>query len=180
MQQTQGYMKVFLRITGTQSTKPRAILAANKQLYEWFSPSVGPSVCPSVTPFSSCSHHRIITKFSGVITTDRSEVNAKFQGQRSKVKVTEAQTQFSRFRTVTQFALTCGDVTLHNAWCCLREVPYHFQCQPPNFKDTRLKKIKVTWDKKIPDFDPNWAFPDCNSSLNWHMALKWCTKPEAS
>ena len=71
-------------------------LAATKQLYEWFSPSV----CPSVTPFS-CSHHRIIMKFSGVITNDKSDVHAKGQGQRSKVKVTEVKTQFSRFRTIT-------------------------------------------------------------------------------
>ena len=30
--------------------------------------------------------------------------------------------------------------------------------------------------KKIADFDPNWAFPDCNSSLNSLMALKWYIK----
>ena len=30
--------------------------------------------------------------------------------------------------------------------------------------------------QKIVDFDTNWAFPDCNSSLNSPMALKWCTK----
>ena len=30
-------------------------LAATKQLYDWFSPFVRPSVCPSVTPFSPCS-----------------------------------------------------------------------------------------------------------------------------
>ena len=76
-------------------------LAATKQLYEWFSPSVRPSVCPSVTPFWLCSHHRIIMKFSGVITSDRSDVHAKGQGQRSKVKVTEVTTQLNRFRTVT-------------------------------------------------------------------------------
>ena len=55
-------------------------LAATKQLYEWFSPSVR----PSVTPFSLCSHHHIIVKFSGVITSDRSDVHAKCQGQRSR------------------------------------------------------------------------------------------------
>ena len=33
--------------------------------------SVRPSVRPSVTPFWLCSHHRIIMKFSGVITSDR-------------------------------------------------------------------------------------------------------------
>ena len=57
-------------------------------------------VCLSVTPFSPCSHHRIIMKFSGVITMLKSDVHAKGQGQRSKVKVTEVNTQLSRFRTV--------------------------------------------------------------------------------
>ena len=84
-------------------------LAATKQLYEWFSPSVCPSVCLSVrpsvrlsvTPFWLCSHHPIIMKFSGVITSDKSDVHAKGQGQRSKVKVTEVTTQLNRFRTVT-------------------------------------------------------------------------------
>ena len=56
-------------------------------------PSVCLSVCPSVTPFWLCSHHRIIMKFSGVITLDQGKVHAKGQGQRSKVKVTEVTTQ---------------------------------------------------------------------------------------
>ena len=80
-------------------------LAATKQLYKWYFPSVCPSVCLSVclsvTPFSPCSHHRIIMKFSGVITMVKSDVHAKGQGQRSKVKVTEVTTQLNRFRTVT-------------------------------------------------------------------------------
>ena len=82
-------------------------LAATKQLYEWFSPSVRLSVsvclsvCLSVTPFWLCYHHRIIIKFSGVITTDQGKVHAKGQGQRSKVKVTEVTTQLNRFRAVT-------------------------------------------------------------------------------
>ena len=59
------------------------------------------NVCLSVTPFSPCSHHRIIMKFSGVITMVRSDVHAKGQGQRSNVKVTEVNTQLSRFRTLT-------------------------------------------------------------------------------
>ena len=64
-------------------------------------PSVHQSVCPPVTPFSPCSHHRIIMKFSGVITMVKSDVHAKGQGQRSKVKVTEVNVQLSRFRTLT-------------------------------------------------------------------------------
>ena len=67
----------------------------------WMVFSVRPSVCLSVTPFWLCSHHRIIMKFAGVITNDRSDVHAKGQGQRSKVKVTEVMTPFSRFWTVT-------------------------------------------------------------------------------
>ena len=30
--------------------------------------------------------------------------------------------------------------------------------------------------QKYINFDPNWAFRDCNSSLNSLMDLKWCTK----
>ena len=63
--------------------------------------SVRPSVRLSVTPFWLCSHHHIIMKFSGGITNDRSDVRAKGQGQKSKVKVTEVNTHFSRFQTVT-------------------------------------------------------------------------------
>ena len=63
--------------------------------------SVHPSVRPSVTPFSLYSHHRIIMKFSGVITNDQGKVHAIGQGQRSKVKVTEVTTQLNGFQTVT-------------------------------------------------------------------------------
>ena len=78
-----------------------SFLAATKQLYEWFSPSVRLSVCLSVTPFWLCYHHRIIMKFSGVIANDQGRVQAKCQGHRSKVKVTEVTTQLNRFRTGT-------------------------------------------------------------------------------
>ena len=76
-------------------------LAATKQLYDWFSPSLRLSVCLSVTPFWLCYHHRIIMKFSGVISKYQGKVHAKGQGQGSKVKVTEVTTQLNRFRTVT-------------------------------------------------------------------------------
>ena len=101
--------ELYVRITYLVFALLCVFLAATKQLYEWFSPSVRPSVrpsvCPSVrlsvTPFWLCSHHRIIMKFSGVITSDKSDVHAKGQGQRSKVKVTEVTNQLNRFRTVT-------------------------------------------------------------------------------
>ena len=81
-----------------------AFLAATKQLYEWFSPSVGLCPCPSHL-FHYVSHHRIIMKFSGIITIERSDVHAKGQCQRSKVNVTEVKTQFSSFRTTTPFLI---------------------------------------------------------------------------
>ena len=91
--------RVFRRLSRS------CFLAATKQLYEWYFLSVRLSVCLSVclsvTPFWLCSHHRIIMKFSEVITKDQGKVHAKGQGQRSKVKVTEVTTQLNRFRTVT-------------------------------------------------------------------------------
>ena len=78
-------------------------LAATKQLYEWFRPSVCPSRLSvhhtflTMFPLWLC----IIMKFSGVITSDRRDIHAKVQGQRLKIKVTEGTTQFYRFRTVT-------------------------------------------------------------------------------
>ena len=83
------------------SAPPKIILAATKQLYEWYFLSICLSVYRSVTPFWLWSHHLIIMKFSGVITKDQGKVHAKGHGQRSKVKVTEVTTQLNRFRTVT-------------------------------------------------------------------------------
>ena len=156
-------------------------LAATKQLYEWYFLSVCPSVCLivclsvclSVTPFWLCSHHRIIMKFSGVITKDQDNVHAKGQGQRWKVKVTEVTTQLSRFRTVTPvFEFTYDDEMIHIAWCCLGEVPYCFSRSSDKFQGHTALKIV--------EFGPDLAFPDCNSSLNSPMAMKCCTKLEVS
>ena len=138
-------------------------LAATKQLYECYFPSAR----LSVTPFSLCSHNYIIMKFSGVITNDLSDVHAKGKGQRSKVTVTVVTTQLNSFRTVTPvFKFTYDDEMIHIAWCCLREVPYCFSRSSIKFQGHTALKIV--------EFDPDWAFPDCNSSLNSPMAMKWC------
>ena len=39
-----------------------------------------------------------------------------------------------------------------------------------------INQISRSHGTKIDNFDPNWAFPDCNFNLNSMMALKRCTK----
>ena len=43
-----------------------------------------------------------------------------------------------------------------------------------------IHQISRSHEPKIVNFDPNWAFPDCNSSLNLLMARKSCTKLDAA
>ena len=134
------------------------------------------SVCLSVTPFSLCSCHRIIMKFSGVIAIDKTDVHARGQGQRSKVKVTEVKIfwfwpKLGASGLYLQFEFTNGDEMMHKAWSRFGEVPY---C----FSRSSVKSQGHT-TKTIVDFYPNWAFPDCNSSLihrwlwNDAQSLKW-------
>ena len=61
---------------------------------------------------------------------------------------------------------------MHKAWSSIEEVPYCFSSSYVKFQGHTAKKIV--------DFYPNWAFPDCNSSLNSPMAMKWCTKLEVA
>ena len=158
----------------------RIFLAATKQLYDWFSPSVRlsvclsvrPSVCLSVTPFSPCSHHRINMKFSGVITMVKSDVHAKGQGQRSKVKVTEVNTQLSRFRTLTPVWIHIWQWNHAHSWKQHRRGALLF------FKV--IRQISRSHGSKIRRIWPRLGFPDCNSSLNTQMATTWCTKLEVA
>ena len=57
---------------------------------------------------------------------------------------------------------------MHKAWSSIVEVPYCFSRSYVKFQGHMALKIV--------EFDPNWAFPDCNSSLNSPMAMKCCTK----
>ena len=96
----------------------------------WMGQSVCPSVCPSFTPFSLCSYHRIIMQFSGVIANGRSNVHANGQGQRSKVKFTEAKTQFSHSRTVTPVLIHTWQWNIAQSLAWLRRgAPFVFQGQ---------------------------------------------------
>ena len=61
---------------------------------------------------------------------------------------------------------------MQKAWSSIGEVPYCFWRSSVKFQGHT--------GQIIADFDTNWAFPDCNSSLNSSMALKWCTKLEVA
>ena len=60
---------------------------------------------------------------------------------------------------------------LHKAWSSIKEVPYCFANSSVKFQGHTAKKIV--------EFDPNGAFPDCNSNWKSPMHLKWCTKLDA-
>ena len=123
------------------------------------------SVCPSVTPFWQCSCHCFILKFSGDIPIDRRDVHAKGQGQRLKVNVTEVRNPFNRFQTVTLVWIHIWRWNGAQSLMLLSRSSIKFQGHTA---------------KTIINFDPNWVSPDCNSSLNPPMAMKWCTNLEAT
>ena len=139
---------------------------------------------------------------------------------RSKVKVTEVMTPFSRFRTVTPVWIHIWRWNDAQSLMLLRRGALLFlQGHTSNFKVTWLKKSSIftqigrfrtvtpvwihqwLWNDaknsigtvpyyfsrssvnfrghpgpKITNFDQNWAFSDCNSSLNIPMVSKCCTK----
>ena len=61
---------------------------------------------------------------------------------------------------------------MHRAWSSIVEMPYCFSRSSVKFQGHTALKIV--------EFDPNWAFPYCNSSLNSPMAMKCCTKLETA
>ena len=65
-----------------------------------------------------------------------------------------------------------GYEMMHKAWSSIEEVPYCFARSYVKFQGRTALKIV--------EFDPDWAFPDCNSSLNSPMAMKCCTKLEVA
>ena len=71
-----------------------------------------------------------------------------------------------------QLEFTDGYEMMHRAWSSIVEVPYCFSRSSVKFQGHAALKIV--------EFDPNWAFPDCNSSLNSPMAMQCCTKLETA
>ena len=141
------------------------------QVALWMALSICPSVCPSVCLWHLFHYVPIIVSSCNlVITNDRSDVNAKGQGQRSKLQ--RSQPYLIVVGPLLQFEFTNDDEMIHEPWCCLGEVPYWFSRSSVEFEGHTAKKIV--------EFDPDWAFPDCNSSLNPPMATKLCTKLEVA
>ena len=86
----------------------------------------------------------------------------KLRGQRSRSQRSTPNLAVSG--PYLQFEFTYDDEMMHRAWCCLGKVPYCFSRSSVKFQGHMAKKII--------DFDPNLAFPDCNSRLNSPAATK--------
>ena len=110
---------------------------------------------------SSCNFQELLS-----MTKVRSMQKVKIRGQRSRSQRSQPNATVSGLWL--QFEFTYDDEMMHIAWCCLEEVPYCFSRSSVKFQGHTALKIV--------EFDPNWPFPDSNSSLNIPMATKWCTK----
>ena len=146
---------------------PSSFLAATKQLNEWYFPSVCLSVC-----LSHLFDYVLIIVSSWIfqellpMTEVTSMQKVKVRGQRPRSQRSTPNLAVSG--PWLQFEFTYDDEMMHRASCCWGEVPYCFSRSSVKFQGHTALKIV--------EFDPNWAFPDCNSSLNSPMATKWCTK----
>ena len=149
------------------------ILAATKQLYKWYFPSVCLSVRLSVR-LSHIFHHVpiIVSSWNFQELLPWSKVmfmqKVKVRGQRSRSQRSTPNLAVSGL----QFEFTYGNEIIHTAGSSIEEVPYCFSRSSVKFQGHLALKIV--------EFDPDWAFPDCNSSLNTQMATKWCTKLEVA
>ena len=84
--QINGAVTFKLRPSSSKNTsfRPSVTKLTRPDLHHVVGLFILKDVRPLVTPFSPCSHHRIIMKFTGVITNDRSDIHAKGQAQRSR------------------------------------------------------------------------------------------------
>ena len=97
-----------------------------------------------------------------------SRSSVKLQGH-TALKIFEFDPNWA-FRTVTQ---------VWNHWWLRNDVQsLKWHRRGALFFSRSSVKLQGHTALKIVDFDPNWAFPDCNSSLNSPMAMKCCTKLE--
>ena len=96
--------------------------------------------------------------------------NVKVRGQRSRSQRSTPHLAVSGLQLQIEF--TYGNEIMHTAGSSIEEVPYCFSRSSVKFQGHMALKIV--------EFDPDWAFPDCNSSLNSPMATKWCIKLEVA
>ena len=141
--------------------------------------SVRLSVCPSVRPSVCLSHFFyygliIVSSWNFQELLPMTEVKSmqkvKVRGQRSRSQRSTPDLAVSG--SWLQFEFTYDVEMMHRAWCCLEEVRFCFSRSSVKFQGLKAKNIV--------DFDQNWTFLDCNSNLNSLMAMKWCTKLEAT
>ena len=98
-----------------------------------------------------------------------SRFSVKFQGH-TALKIIKFDPDWSFPDCNSNYEFTNGSEMLHKAWSSIEEVPYCYSRSSVKFHGRTSLKIV--------EFDPNWAFPDCNSSLNSPMAMKCCAKLE--
>ena len=156
------------RLFDSQARK--GFLAATKQLYEWYFLSVCLSVRLSVRLSHLFDYVPIIV--SSWNFQELSHWTRVRSMQKVKVRGHRGHDPTFRFRTVTP-------VWIHIWWwndtysvMLLRRGALLF------FKV--IRQISRSHGAKIAEFDPDWAFPDCNSSLNSPMGTKCCTKREVA
>ena len=113
---------------------------------------------------NSCLKSPMAMKCCTKLETAKERCSIVFQGHPSNFKVTRDKTspiltQIGRFRTI-------GRSQLSN--------PSDLPCSSSYVEFQGHTALKIV------DFDPNWAFLDCISSLESPMATKWCTKLEVA
>ena len=100
-----------------------------------------------------------------------SRSSVQFQGH-TALKIVEFGPNLGVSGLLLKFWYTNGSEIMHKAWSRIEEVLYCFS--------RSFIKFQGHTALKIVEFDPNWAFPDCNYSLNSPMAMKCCTKLETA
>ena len=119
--------------------------------------------------FSQCSFHRIITKFSGDITIDKTDGYAKGRGQRSRSQRSKQMLpQFGDFRTVT--------LVLIHRWLrnYVHRLKWHRRCAPLFFKVIRL--ISRSHHQFDPDFSGEevpYSFSRSSVQVHGHSSKKY-------
>ena len=106
--------------------------------------------------------------FHSLYTSARGECTASVEWGLQCWSLTKSSHRLFHSMTVSQY----DHVVPYTAGSSLEEVPYCFSRSSVKFQGHVALKIV--------EFDPNWAFPDSNSSLNSPMAMKCCTKLETA